>query len=61
MQQCPHPSNDLLTPSGELRITGGDPAIAADVIRDNGKVQMYDRARVARWQEWYKGCQASGK
>nr|DAN87517.1 MAG TPA: hypothetical protein [Caudoviricetes sp.] len=49
-----------MTVSGELKTTGGDPNIAADVMRDNGKVLMYDRDRVSRWQQWWKGCQTSG-
>ncbi|UTC25966.1 putative outer membrane spanin subuint [Phage vB_KsaM-C1] len=57
IQQCPPPSNDLNTPSAKLSTIGGNPDIAADVMRDNGKVLMYDRDRVSRWQQWWKGCQ----
>lgn len=57
--QCPPPSNDLLTPSGELWQINGDPERAATVIPHNGEVLMSDRDRVSRWQQWWKGCQAS--
>lgn len=58
---CPPPSSDLMIQSGELRTTDNDPSIAADVIRDNGKVLMYDRDRVSRFQHHWRMCQASGR
>lgn len=56
VRNCPPPSNDLLTPSGELWTTDGDPEKAATVIPHNGEVLMADRDRVSRWQNWWEGC-----
>lgn len=56
VRECPPPSNDLLTPSGELWTTDGDPEKAATVIPHNGEVLMADRDRVSRWQNWWEGC-----
>ena len=56
VRKCPPPSNDLLTPSGELWTTDGDPEKAATVIPHNGEVLMTDRDRVSRWQNWWEGC-----
>lgn len=56
VRECPPPSNDLLTPSGELWTTDGDPERAATVIPHNGEVLMADRDRVSRWQNWWEGC-----
>lgn len=54
--KCPPPSNDLLTPSGELWTIDGNPEKAATVIPHNGEVLMADRDRVSRWQNWWEGC-----
>ena len=56
VRECAPPSNDLLTPSGELWTTDGDPEKAATVIPHNGEVLMADRDRVSRWQNWWEGC-----
>ena len=48
VRKCPPPSNDLLTPSGELWTTDGDP--------EKAEVLMADRDRVSRWQNWWEGC-----
>ena len=55
---CPPPSNDLLTQSGELWQINGDPERAATVMQHNGEVLMGDRDRVYRWQKWWNGCKA---
>ena len=57
-QKCPSPSNDLLTPSGELWTTDGDPEKAATVIPHNGEILLADRDRVSRWQNWWEGCKS---
>lgn len=58
VRECPPPSNDLLTPSGELWTIDGDPERADTVIPHNGEVLMADRDRVSRWQNWWEGCKA---